>query len=340
MFSLLKYLIRNAQPVIQPGANIDTRSPEQKATDIHFSEIVGMANPVNWAEKYPNKIRRFPMLNQLQTMMCGAFSLAKHLGINFFVKYGKYINFYPPDIYQRRTNKPSPGMMLYDMMRIASEGVTLADFFKMDYKNDEEADSIMIEKWHREVGKVFAVQGSVYIPSDIEILASVIQTTGKAPIMLMYFTSGEYSKEVPTIVEKDLPQLGIKTLRHFTVAPDFTLRKGVKTIYMEDSAHFGGLYERYLTEDWIKTRVVEIRYAMNFKFSSAVGDRPVYDGLTVVSAQRCLRFEGFFPMNVDFLENFGPLTKNAVRLFQQKYALPVTQVLDTATKNKLHQLFP
>lgn len=334
-------MIRNAnKDLYHTGALLDNRTPEEKANDIHFSEIVASANPVVWTEKYPSKVRRFPKMNQNQTNMCGAFALPKSLGIMFSQKYGKFIEFYPPDIYQRRANKTSAGMMLHDMMRIAKEGVTLAQFFKADYYTDADAEKIGIEQWHRDVGKIFAVEGDVIIPNDIETIASVIQTTGKAPIFLTYFTAGEYSKEMPYIVEKSLRIDGSNTLRHFIVGVDTTLYKGVKAIYIEDSAWFGGFSERLLTEDWIKNRVYEVRYTMNFKFSIKTGDRPSYDGQTIVSAQKCLRYDGLFPDNVDLIENLGPLTRKAISLFQQKYKIAVTSNLDLSTKDMLRKLFP
>jgi hypothetical protein len=322
------------------GANLDNRSAAEKANDIHFSEIVGTANAVAWAEKYPDKIRKFPDLNQFYTNMCGAFALAKSLGIMFFQKYGVFINFFPPDIYQRRVNKGVPGMMLYDMMRIAAEGVTLTQFFNANYTNDSQAEGISIEQWHRDVGKVFSVKGDVVVPIDIDVIASVIQTTGKAPIGMTWFLSPEWSVERPTILNRLLGVSDPSSLRHFTCYPDFTLINGVKHIVTEDSAWFGGLKRRYLSEDWIKNRIVEIRYPMSFKFAVGAGDKPTYDGQTIISAQKCLRYEGFFPTNIDYAENVGSFTRQALKLFQQKYALAVTQQLDTATKKKLAMLYP
>lgn len=323
----------------EPGALLDSRTPEEKQDDIHFSEIVGTANVVNWVEK-GDKIRKFPDMNQGQTSMCGAFSLAKSFGVSYHAKYGKYLEFYPPDIYQRRVNKGTPGMMLYDMMRIAAEGITLAQFFDATYNSDEEADSIKIEQWHRDIGKVFAVSGNVIIPNDIEIIASVIQTTKKAPIGLTWFRSKEWSLEVPVILNRALGVFDLISLRHFTAWTDYTLLNGQKVIVTEDSSWFGGFRRRYLTEDWIKNRVFEIRYPMNFKFAVNLGDRPTYDGATIISAQKCLRYEGFFPLNIEYAENVGAFTRKAIQLFQQKYGLPVTQALDVSTKRKLLELFP
>lgn len=340
LFAFLKKALPMAQPPIFTGALKDDRSMDIQNQDIHFSEIVGTANVVNWTDKYPNTIRKFPDVNQGQTGMCGAFSLSKSLGIMFQQKYGTFIEFFQPDIYQRRANRPTQGMAMYDMMNIAGQGVTLKQFFNASYKNDDEADAIQIEQWQRDVGRVFSVVGSVRLPNDIEMIASVIQTTGKAPIELSFFNSSEWSREIPQIIDQTLTVDSFKAIRHFTVYSDFTLYQGKKYIVVEDSAWFGGINRRLISEEWINRRVTEVRYPMNFKFQVGAGNKPTYDGLTIMSAQQCLRYEGFFPTNIAFVENVGSFTRKALQFFQEKYGLPQTQALDMATKNKLLQLYP
>lgn len=48
--------------------------------------------------------------------------------------------------------------------------------------------------------------------------------------------------------------------------------------------------------------------------------RPKYDG-SMISLQRCLRFEGMFPTANKYAENYGPITKAAVIAFQKKYMI-------------------
>jgi peptidoglycan L-alanyl-D-glutamate endopeptidase CwlK len=69
--------------------------------------------------------------------------------------------------------------------------------------------------------------------------------------------------------------------------------------------------------------------------------KPRYTG-TIVSAQECLQWLGFFPDNVAFVENFGPITQKAVREFQVSYKLHPTGVnnIGPATRMKLLELFP
>lgn len=335
MFTLLKYWFRNDNP-LPTGALPDTRTAGEKANDINFKDIVAYANPVNWTEK--TTYRTFPQLDQKQSYTCGANALSKALGVAYSIKLGSYVPFSRADIYQRRMNKPEQGMAMWDMFRIASEGVTLEQLTPKPIYTDSDADTMTIEPYKHLVGNVFSVTGGVYLNPDIDTIASIIQTTGKGVILLTYFLAGEWSKSTPTIIN---PLLSASdALRHFVVATDFGIENGVKVLKIEDSAWFGGINERKITESWVKNRVIGAGYPMNFKFQVGTTGRPTYDGATITSAQKCLQFEGLFPINISFVENVGPTTKKALLSFQRKYNLVVTGLIDTATKNKLSTLYP
>lgn len=335
MFTLLKYLFRNTVQE-QTGALLDTRKPDEKKEDIHFKDIVAYANEVKWQEK--TSWKTYPVLNQNSSLMCGANALAKYLGAYYKTVYENYIAFSRAHIYNRRMNRPGGGMALADVFRIASEGVTLEQLTPGDIYSDLDVEKIVIENFKHKVGEVFAVSGGVYLPpNDIDTMASVMQTANKPIILLTYFNAGEWSKQYPVIIDKTLREEW--GLRHFVTAVDFGLIKGIKNLKIDDSAHFGGFSERWLSEDWIKNRVYGAGYLMNFKFLSGSGNKPIYDGITIVSAQKCLRFEGLFAINISFVENIGPLTRKALLAFQSKYKIPQTGLIDKATKKLLHSLY-
>ena len=335
MFTLFKYLFRNANQKEFLGANLDTRVESEKVNDVYLHDIVASINTVNWIAK--PVIRTFPVYNQYQTYMCGANALSKALGIVYSLSYKTYVPFSRSDIYQRRFNRPGAGMALSDMFKIASDGVTLEQLTPKELYTDSDADNLVIENFKRDVGKIFAVNNGVYVRVNIDDIASVIQTTGKGVIIATFFNSGEWSKQFPNIVDKYLTKEN--ALRHFVVVTDFTLVDGKKYLVAEDSAHFGGLNQRYLSEEWVNNRVYDAGYTMNFKFENGISGKPSYDG-TIISVQKCLRFEGLFPVNVDYFENFGPTTRIAVGNFQKKYGLTFTQTLNDTTINKLKMLYP
>lgn len=338
MKELFRSIFRNNKP-LNTGALLDNRKPDEKINDIKFGDIVATANAANWGTKDPSEYRHFPDLNQYQSYMCGANALSKVWGIYLKQKYGRYVQLSRADIYQRRINRPGEGMYLYDMFRIASEGATLEELTNEDVHTDQQADSVMIDALQRSVGNGFAISTAVYLPNDIDAIASVIQTTGKGVILLTYFISAEWSQYTPTIQNRLMSATDPVALRHFVAAVGSTLSNGQKCLVIEDSAWFGGLNRRLVTEDWVRTRVIAAAYPMTFKYGTS-GDKPQYDGVTIISAQRCLQYDGCFPNNVNFADNWGPVSRRSALQFQQKYGLPQTGLLDDATKIKLHQLYP
>jgi len=325
-------------PEAYTGANLDTRPPEAKTNDIHFQEVVVNANPVIWTTK--TSYRQFPVLNQNGTYECGAFSGRKALGVMYstYPQYGQYVDFSSSQIYQTRSG--TAGMSLDEIISAWKQGVTLQGLVNDNPRTDADTNSLIIPQWMRGVGVTFAVSNGVYLPNDIDTIASVIQTTGKAVILLTYFLASEWSQTTPIRITGALSPDAPTTLRHFVTAVDFGLVNGVKTLVIEDSAWFGGINRRFITEDWVMNRVIQAGYPMNFKFMPVAGNRPTYDGQTIVSLQTCLQYDGEFPLNVATIESFGPITRAAVAKFQAKYALSVSSALDSATRDKVHQLFP
>lgn len=337
-FTFLKFLIRDANP-LHTGALNDPRPQEEKNEDVHFNELVATANAVNWVTKDTSTWRSFPVLDQHSSYMCGANSLSKAWGIYLSQKYGKYVQLSRAHIYQRRANRPTGGMALYDMFNILTQGATLEQLTNENISTDEQADSTIVDSLEKEVGKGFATTGGVYAGNDIDTIASIISTTGKGVILQTFFTSGEWSKTFPTITYPYLTNSDPSALRHFVVAVDYTLLNGVKCLVVEDSAAFGGIYRRIVSEAWMKARVVASGYPMTFKFSIQ-STQPSFDGISNISAQTCLQAGGFFPTNVAFSSNWGAVSTASAKKFQAKYGLPITGLLDLTTRNKLLQLYP
>jgi hypothetical protein len=304
--------------------------------DIHFNDVVASANPVNWITK--TSYRMFPDLNQYYSSECGAFSARKYLGIHFQQKYGHWIDFEEADIYQRRVNRPQLGMNLSDIFSILSKGVTLKTLTNVKNQTDADADNALIEQFEHDVGSVFSITGTpVYINAgDIDTIASVIQTTGKGVIIMVYFLPEEWGRYVPQVLDTTINQTSPNTLKHYVVATDYTLYNGQKCLVIEDSAWFGGINRRVVTEAFLKARNIANAYGMNFKFENSA--MPKYTG-SIISFQQCMQAISLFPTNVATVEIFGPLSQKACKDFQTKYQLPVTGQIDSLTVTKLYQLF-
>lgn len=338
------------------GALLDTRPESQKQKDHSLVEIVASANPVFWETKPEAKWRKFPDQNQDGSGSCVAQTIKKLLGILYFLKHGTFVRFSATHVYQRRSNKPAGGMIGVEAFDIAAQGVTLEELVSSELMTDAQMDAKKVEKYHEEVGKVFTISGHIGIPiSDIDLVASTVQTTGKGVAILVYFTSAEWSKKVPTIDVALTGPADPRSLRHAVAVVDFTLYNGKKALIIEDSAHFGGLTRRVITEDFFKRRNFFVRYPMNFKFGGpeqnpnipsytfsknltfipldAMGNisDPIKNEsqkADVIGLQNILKYEGFFPINVDSTGYYGSITAKHILAFQKKYKVDTDANLD------------
>ena len=334
---LKKLLVKSPAQVL--GALLDTRSLQEKDSDIKFEELVAEAENVEWVEKNSLEYRIFPAYSQGQASNCVACTKAKMQGIHFFLKFGEFIQFSAGHIYKRRKNKPNAGMLATDAFSIAQEGVTL-EVLAPTPKNDVAIDAMKIEEYKVKVGEVFKSGRPIILPiKDIETVASVIQKTKKAVMVWFYFTDSEWARKVPAIENYGLQVNVPSTLRHSVTAVDFTLYNGKKALIIEDSAWFGGINQRIITEEFYSARNFFAGYTMSFQFDEIYIKKPRYTG-SVASLQDCLRAEGVFPANVESTGILGVITKKAISDFQGKWGIERTGSVGPVTGDKLKTLYP
>lgn len=320
------------------GANIDTRTDEERAKDIHFDEIVASANAVTWQEKSKDAWRKFPERNQgSKGFTCVANTMAKIAGILVWLKTGDYLAFSAADIYRRRTPKQE-GMIGDDAFAIAQAGVTLEAVMPSEQLSDAQIDAIRPQQYTQDIAQIFKFGKQIVLPvADIESIASVINTTGKPVMVWFYFQQNEWSMFVPSIFNKSLDVHN--ALRHSVTAVDFTLYGGEKALVIEDSAWFGGFNRRVITETFFLKRNWYAAYPMNFKFDEPVGQKPTFVQGNTVSLQNCLKYEGVFPTNISSSGVYGSVTTQAVKDFQKKYGFEQTGVVGPKTMAKLQEIY-
>jgi len=326
------------QEYFNSGANIDIRSEEEKNKDYHFEEMVVAVNPVNWVEKTEAQLRKFPIFNQNGSGSCVAQTAAKLLGVMYWLANKIYVHFSATHIYQRRSNKPNAGMSGVEAFSIMQKGATMEELTPSQSMSDAEMDAVEIPQYKQDVGSIFKIGNFVQIPSgDIDTVASIIQTTGKAVMVWFYFQYDEWNNH-PIVKNTGLNLQASGTCRHSVAAVDFTLRNGKKCLIIEDSwgvnAGIGG--RREIDEDFFKARNWFAAYPVNFKFQEGAPEptptpnKPKHtfnsdmefgmkNNAEVVALQNILRYEGFFPSNVSSTGYFGAITKKAVQGFQDKY---------------------
>ena len=317
------------------GALPDTRSEEEKLKDFKFKEVVATANPVAWSVKTPDQFRKFPIYNQNGSGSCVAQSMAKEMGIMRWLKDGVYVHFSAADLYQQRSNKPTPGMIAVDAHDIARKnGVTLEILSPSQNMTDLQMDSLAVAAYKKQVGSVFKISNYVELPlMDIETVASVIQTTNKGVMVWFYFKYDEWT-DYPTIKHANLNIDATGTLRHSVTAVDFAIVNGKKSIIIEDSwgPNFGLSGQRVISEDFFKKRNFYAAYLTQFKFDDPITPivpKPNHTFTKVMKfgdtsddvrfLQDTLRFLGHYPINAASTGYYGAITSKAVLEFQKKY---------------------
>jgi hypothetical protein len=329
------------QPIL--GANIDTRSPEQKKGDYHISEIVASASPVVWAELAPSEVRSFPVQNQSQKSDCVAETRRKLKRITMKVNKGLDLDFSSVALYRERINYPDAGMGAIDAISIdANIGMTLDALVPSDViKNEVDVNKLTVDAYNVDVAKVFRTANTdiTFTNGDLETLAVTIQKTRKGAMVWFYFTAEEWAREVPIIINGNLSLYDAASLRHSVTAVEPAMYNGKKGVWIEDSAHFGGLNRRFITEAFYKVRNFWASYPTNLKFEAGGNIKPRYDG-SIISLQDCLRFEGYFPVDRDSTGIFGPITTKAVKDFQKANGLEQVGTVGPKTKELLEQKYP
>lgn len=343
--------MENEEKEFNSGALLDTRPQEEKDKDFLFKEIVASVSPVNWIEKKPTVWRKFPIFNQDGSGSCVAQTMAKILGVMYWLKNNVYVHFSATHIYQRRSNKPSGGMIGVDAFNIARKGTTLEVLVPSQDMNDSQMDAIKIEKYKEDVGTVFKIGNFVIDPiKDIDTIASIIQETGKPVMVWFYFNHDEWTDQPRILREVDINN----SSRHSVTAVDFTLYKGKKALIIDDSwgTSYGKAGQRIIDEDFFKVRNFFAGHAMSFSFEETVDPTPPSEptlftqkmkfgdsNTQVTLLQKKLQSAGFFPSNVSCTGYFGSITKQSVSKFQTKYGLVVDGVVGENTLRKLNEVF-
>lgn len=344
------------QNEFQNGALVDVRPEEKKRKDFYVKEVFASANPVNWVEKTRAEWRTFPDQDQDGSGSCVAQTVKKIATVLLWLKEKTSVVFSATPIYQARSNKPMPGMLgveAFDAWK--NNGITLESLVSSSQMNDAQMDAAIVEQYEKDIAKVFQIGGHIGITEgDFETVASVIQTTGKAVMTWFYFTTEEWSREIPVIIDPSLKL--VDALRHSVAAVDCFCFAGKKFLLIEDSAHFGGLTRRLISEDFFKARNWFVRYPMNFTFDVQPVEKPKpqhffltdleFDMTNdeVKALQDVLRYEGLFPTNSQSTGYFGAITLKAVQGFQTKYGVivpgePGYGRVGPKTRAKLNELY-
>lgn len=336
MFNFIKNLFKRSQKTPFTGAIMPTDA--QLAEMPKLSELVADVNPVIWKQLDMNALPKYPVYSQDGSSSCVAMSVALIASILYFIRTGVTLMFSPAYIYQQRKNKPEGGMIGTDAFSIASKGM-IPEVLMPDQNMGETAiNAVKVQPWFKKVAEVFAFEDVlIQLPlKDIETVASVMQTTGKPVNVWFEFLRSEWTS-IPVF-----SQIIGTLLRHSVVAIAYGIWQGERAIVIQESWGEGatqfGTY-RIITNSFYSKRNIFAAYPRRFKFDTDLFPLLSFDG-TIMSAQKCMQNEGFFPLDVPFFNNWGNVSRQSAMKFQNAHGLPQTGLLDEATKNKLHQLYP
>lgn len=326
-----------------PGALLDMRSEEEKAQDYHFSEIVSAVEPVNWIEKPQSQWRKFPIFSQNGSGSCVAQTLRKLLGIYVWIRTGVWVDLSASHIYQRRANRPAPGMAGTDAFSIGQKGTTLEQFAPSENMTDAQMDSVNVIPFMQKIGESFKLGAYITVsPTDIDTIASIIQKTGKGVMVWFYFdNSGEWI-DVPEVHNPNLDLYASTTNRHSVTAVDFTLYKGKKALIIDDSWGLARAMngQRVITEDFFKARNFFAAHFQNFAFEQ-VTEKPKHTFTKpfefgsrsddVKALQDILKYENLYPTNTESTGYYGTITAAGVLKWQTQHAVaPASEITPLA----------
>src|SRR5690606_38609989 len=152
------------------------------------------AAPVQWRKKKASEIRKFPIFDQGQSGSCVAQTGKKQLGVYISLKAGGgFVPLSASHIYQRRFNRPGGGMNGNDVFAIMQKGTTLAELAPDERMSDAQMDAINVPPFAAKIGEVFSIGNYLIVGTkDIDLIASIIQETGKAVMVWYYFQSNEW----------------------------------------------------------------------------------------------------------------------------------------------------
>lgn len=315
---------------------IDNQTDEQKDKNYAFSEVCTSPAPVVWIEKPLEQCRKFPIRDQNGSGTCVCMTYSTELGIIFQQKYGVWIDFTSAFPYQLRSNPEVSGCNSVDIYSVFPKiGNLFETFMPSQHLSDSQVMALKKEPYYDDLAKTYTVK-RIAMPLDFETIASTIQATGKGVMVWFRFSNSEWT---------DIPQLSNQpiTSGHSVTAVDFLLKNGKKYLVIQDS--WGLAYAmkgyRLISEEYFNARCFNAAYLMAFQTQNneTVAVRPVFDG-SIVSCQKCFKWEGLFPANVPEVENWGNITRTACVAFQKRYGIePALGNFGPLTKAKLKALF-
>jgi peptidoglycan hydrolase-like protein with peptidoglycan-binding domain len=332
MFNYLRFLFAKKYPT---GLIQDTRPIEERKRDYLHEEIALAAVPVY--KEGTSDLVHYRDEDQKKTFSCVAHAVTlsytkgdPRLSKMFF--------------YRHRINYPSAGMSLQNAGDIAKNIGSCLYKTLPNVDAENTANNIAISDDAKKEAEKYKVKNYVQLKNiDIDTLTTIINQ-GYPVAIVIYAGIKEWSQKWPTLHEK--PNFWAAPVRHCIPAVDAFKIGDKKYLKIQDSARFGGMDVRYLSEEFIKERCYGAIYFTDLTPASDV-DKPDFkfskdleygqNDIEIMVLQKRLMYEGTFPVTQTPTGYFGGITLKAVKEYQLKKGLPSTGFVGPLTRGKLNE---
>jgi len=344
------------------GALTPNVNQEAALKNYRIEELVSTAAPINFSPTSPERWKIYPRRDQDGSGTCVAQTIAKMGGILREQKTGEFIEYSATPIYQKRVNRPQAGMVGIDALDLwRKDGLTLESLVPSQQQNDAQVEAQRINEYEKQIGAISKLDTYVILPAgNFDLAVSTMLATGKPLMVWIWGEYDEWSRDIPTLLHAD-KTIYNATVRHsITATPNIGIYQDKIGFTIEDSwgsTGVNGLGVRWITKEWYEKRNYFCAYPTTFKSYSDIGVDPAKPkhsftrnlayGLVgdqdVAALQGILKYEAFFPANVDSTGNYYEVTRKAVLAWQIKHGVPTDglegRLVGVKTRKALNDIY-
>ena len=324
---------------------------------LHTEVSAAPATP-DWQEKSPSAFVTYPKKNQGTNDSCMAQSGAKMLSVEKMNESGIYRELSAHSIYPfgfvAGGGMTDPSLTTV----LTTKGATLETLFpSYDAQGNPLTEEVMRDPTGllpdaADIGEVYKAGVPVYCASDLDTIASILESYQKAGKKKVVRVSVVGSNNSTWFSEFPAPPGPNDSLwYHSVVATDFGLINGKKYISIDNSWGLapGVQGQQFLGEEY-QPKMYGAFYIL--PPGAPTGTKPSYTwnndlsigsgGNDVLALQKALQYLGMFPTDevIKPTGYYGGITVQAVKLFQAAYQItPQSGVVGPLTRAKLNELF-
>ncbi len=312
---------------------LDNRTEKEKSQDFRAEELV-VFGVVAFPEREPVS---YTVRNQSSSGSCVSQTVAKMLEV-WKKKKGDDVVYSATPIYQSRSNKPLAGMSAVEAL---SHPMKNGGFLERDIPSQNMDDAQMDALTYTKRPTNDKPTNYLFYPHDFYSVGLTVQKYGA--VMLWFKCSyQEWSQDIPSGNSTS------EAVRHSVTCVDAIRHKGVDYLIIEDS---WGTWlkksdvplkagQRAITKEFFDAHNFLVSAFTTFEYNG--GDKPHYTfseaiwfgkkGEDVKRLQEILRYEKFFPSNVDITGYCGAVTLRALKEWQISHGITDFSLESNITK--------